>query len=484
MEYELWLGSEASFNTMQKYLTQFQFNKEAFLRSPFDRQEEPETDATFGVDSSRIGLTIMKKVGDRTVIEIRGSLTQSFSRWHAWFPGEATSYEAIRDALAIAQESGQKDVLLNIDSGGGSTRGINLAVDAIRKYSAFGNIDAHTDGVMASAAYWIGATAKRVTASEMAEGGSIGVMAVLRNYVDTEKNMGVKFTVLKAGKFKAVGNPFEELTKENQAYLQKNIDETNAFFLNHVSRQRNLMVSAADVWADGQVFYAREAVRVGLFDKVANIDDLFEGGSAASNPSDTRRAEMEISAEKLAQIQAGAKPEDVLTASELLAYNAMLEKNASESAAEPKDEKPAAEATAEAETEADKEANVNANASVSDALAKALKENGKLEAQLEAAQAQLKVAQESLVAAEASAKNLMVVAQLANTNMQVALNLPREAKGTVTEVLAQHEELRGKMAALFPTGKQSKKDDVSDPTRRADNVHSINPRFAEIPNGR
>lgn len=481
MEYELWLGSEASYNALSKYLAQYQFDKEAFLPSPFNMDQE-ETDPDFGVSADRIGLTLLKKVNGKAVIEVRGSLVATFSRWHAWFPGSSTSYEAIRDALDIAAEAGVTDVLMNIDSNGGVTRGIGPTVEAMKKFIAAGNnLEAHTDGVMASAAYWLGSAAKKVTASEMAEVGSIGVMAVLRTLVNTEEKMGVKFTVLKSGKNKALGNPFEELTPEIKAKLQKNIDETNAFFLNHVSRERNLMVSEADVWADGNVFYAKEAMRNGLIDQVSEIDTHFEGGSAAANQSDTRRAEMKISPEKLAQIQAGAKPEEVLTQSELVAYKAMLETQ--DDAADP-------EANANTETEtgknepADDPSGTTAQ-SFSDELRKALVESGKLEAKLEAKGAEIAALQGKLEGVQADLNGLLVVAQVAISNMQVALNLPKEAKGSVTEVLAQHTELQGRMAKVFGTGGQkSTEANTEDTTGNVVKLVKANPRFADIPKAR
>lgn len=74
----------------------------------------------------------------------------------------------------------------------------------------------------------------------MAEIGSIGVIAVIRTYVNTAENMSLKFTVLKEGEFKAVGKPYEELSEADKKYLQDNLKETNSFFLSHISAQRGL----------------------------------------------------------------------------------------------------------------------------------------------------------------------------------------------------------------------------------------------------
>jgi signal peptide peptidase SppA len=475
MEEQIWLGSEASHQVVMKYLTEFthtNFNKEAFFPSPFD--DEPTTDPVFGVSSDRVGLSVLRKLGEQTVIQVHGSLVPNFSRWHVWFRGSAVSYEAIRDALAICEEAGIKDVIMHFDTNGGSVRGMSQTSDAMKRYQRTGGkLRGHTDALAASAGYWLLCGCDTVTASEMAEIGSIGTMAVITTLVNTEATRGVKFTVIKAGKYKALGNPYEELTDEVKKRLQQNIDETNDFFLKRVSVARNLMISDTGIWAEGQVFFAEKARQVGLIDKVTTMDDLIGSGPAANNPSDTRRFEMEISAEKLAQIQAGADPKDVLTEAELKLYMA----NLSEAKTDPVDDpvaKAAAtqtEAEAAAAAEAEKKAAAPAAAvSMSDELKKSLRENGVLETKLEmslAEVAQLKEANETLTK---SMDSLLVVAQASVTNLQKAMGKPLEIKNSVAEVLAQYNELQGQMAKVFKTGQQSQATSVQDTTVKSDTL--------------
>lgn len=467
MDYEVWLGSEKSYQDVQKYLMQFrhtEFNKEAFFTSPFDR-ETPELDPVYGVDSQRVGLTILQKAGDRTVIKVAGSLTPNFSRWHAWLPGESTSYEAIRDALAICEEAGIKDVLMHYDSSGGSVRGLAQTSDAMKRYQrSGGKIHAHSESLVASAAYWLYCGADQATAAEMAEVGSIGTMAVVRSMVNTEQTMGVKFTVIKAGKYKAVGNPFEDLSAEDKAYLQKNIDETNQFFLNRVSIERNLMLSDTGVWAEGQLFFAGKALAAGLIDKVAKMDDLIGSGPAAKNTSDTRRFSMEISAEKLAQIQAGADPKVVLSADELKIYMESMDQankgTTQVPAVEPQASTPAAKEPQEPQAPP-----AAAGATMSDALASALRENGRLEVKMEQHVAELEKLRQANEALSKDMDALLVVAQASVCNLQRALQRPQMAHATVPEVLAQYTGLMGDMAKTFKVGQQSAAAATADNTK-------------------
>jgi len=465
----VWLGSEASYMRLDKFLEQYKFDVKAFSRSPFDPENGyVGTDAVFGVKEDRIGLYLLEKVGETVVLKVHGSLTPTYSRWQMWFPGESTSYEAIKDALQIIAESGNKKVLLDINSGGGAVRGLDTVTTAIKKLRATGvKVDAHTDSAAMSAAYWLMCSCRQVSGSKMAEVGSIGTMAVVRTYANTEATMGIKFTVIKAGKFKAIGNPYEAMTASDQAYLQKNIDDTNKFFLDHVSVNRNLMISDVGIWAEGQTFFAAQAVSVGLIDKVTTLDDLIGSGATANNPSDSRRFEMNISAEKMAQIVAGADPKTVLNDAEFAHYtkqltDAIVEKDDADAAAVI-----AAAALAEANKPADPAAPV-VEPEVPGTLASdyrdALKANGRLEAQLEAAQAAVVAAEARVTTAEANIQALMTVAQHGVQKLQVALQKPLEAKGTPAEVLAQFTDLHSEMAVRFPTSQKSQTAPLADTT--------------------
>lgn len=461
---EVWLGNESSYMKLDLYAEQYKFDKEALSRSPFDNDHTPSTDPTFGVKDDRIGLYLLEKVGDTTVIKVHGSLTPTYSRWQSWFPGDVTSYEALKDAFQIVMESGQKKVLMDIASGGGAVRGLDTVTSTMKKARKMGiRVDAHTSSVACSAAYWLMSGARQATAEPMAEVGNIGTMAVVRTYANTEETMGVKFTVIKAGKYKGIGNPYEELTAADQAVLQKSINKSNQFFLDHVAQGRGLDLKDTDSWGEAQTFFAADAVKVGLIDKVTTLDDLIGSGASANQPSDNRRFEMNISAEKRAQIEAGADPKAVLNDAEFEAFTEELRV-----AAEEVETAKQAAIDAEAERVAAEEALKNppaAGLNITAEFQAALKENGKLEQRLEAAEGKLTETQAALTKAQADLQSLMVVAQAGVEKLQVALQKPREAKGTPAEVLAQFTDLQSQMSAVFKTSQQSKAADTEDKTK-------------------
>ena len=467
----VWLGTEQALQSLASHEVKFSLDKEAYARSPFDFDDgDYRMDPDFGVPADRKGLTVLEKVGEHTVLKVHGSLTPSFRRYHAWFPGEVTSYEAIKDALAIVAEAGIDRIVMDFNSGGGAVRGLDGVTTLMESLQKNGlHIHGHTDSASFSASYWMMAGCDDVTASRMAEVGSIGTMAVHMAMVNTEENRGVKFTVFKEGEFKGIGNPYEELGDKEKKYFQDNLRETNAFFLNHIVAKRGVDLDNTDAWAEGKTFYAAKAVKNGLIDRVTTLDDLIGSGASADTTGDKRKFEMKISAEKLAQITAGAAPESVLTAAELKQYNDHLAEEAAKDPV-PTEEELAAKAEADriallAENGGDDTVETDKpQVAATQQLMDAVRANGRLEAKVEGLTAELAKVRGELESAQATANSLVVLGQAAVKNLQVATRSPVETKATAAEVLGQYNDLSSKMASMFKVGQQSEETTVTDST--------------------
>lgn len=467
---QVWLGTEQALQSLAQHEMKFSLDKEAYARSPFDIEDNYRLDPDFGVEADRKGLTVLEKVGEHTVLKVHGSLTPSFRRYHAWFPGEVTSYEAIKDALAIVSETGVKRLVMDYNTGGGAVRGLDgvtSMMERLQKEGLF--IHGHSDSAAFSAGYWMIAGSDEVTGSRMAEFGSIGTMAVHMAMVNTEENRGVKFTVFKEGEFKGIGNPYEELGEKEKKYFQDNLRETNAFFLNHIVAKRGVDLDNTDAWAEGKTFYAAKAVKNGLIDRVTTLDDLIGSGASADTTGDKRKFEMKISAEKLAQITAGAAPESVLTAAELKQYNDHLAEEAAKDPV-PTEEELAAKAEADriallAENGGDDTVETDKpQVAATQQLMDAVRANGRLEAKVEGLTAELAKVRGELESAQATANSLVVLGQAAVKNLQVATRSPVETKATAAEVLGQYNDLSSKMASMFKVGQQSEETTVTDST--------------------
>ena len=211
--------------------------------------------------------------------------------------GGASIQIITEDFRAALGRSDVKAVLLAIDSPGGTVDGtMELAAEVfaargVKPVAALG------DGLMASAAYWIGAAAEEVwLGTGTSQAGSIGVITLHRDVSKAEERIGVKTTVLTAGKYKGIANQYEPLSQEGRDVIQEHLDYIYTLFVNDVAKMRGVDAEKAQSqMADGRVFIGRQAVEAGLADGIMTKEMLitrlagYTGRANASNPGGKAR---------------------------------------------------------------------------------------------------------------------------------------------------------------------------------------------------
>lgn len=427
MRHQAWLGSSETLTAYAKLEEKFAGASagdiKAFFEAPSSQSEE-----------GPLGANLIDIQGTKAILNIQGSLVNADSWWHKYAPGEVTSYAAIKGAVSqLIQNADIKDVVVNVSSGGGSFSGLSSAGKALNTLSKTKKVVGYTGDLAASAGMWLLSSAGKVYASETAELGSIGVIAMYQDMSKLLEEDGVRVHVVKAGEYKDYGSPFKEFSEEELGYLQSRVDQAYKFFVKHIASNRKLSMKDSGKWAEAQMFFASEAKAVGLIDEVADFEDI--------QTKSTSRTELSMTyEEKMALISAGTPAEEVLNQEELDAFYA--------STTEPEAVEPELEPEAATEPEADKTIN-SGNYELAVSL-------GRAEAKLEATEGMLAVAQERSELLQAQTASLLKVAQAAVGNLQVALQKPKEVKTTADEVITQFDSLKAELSARFPSGRQSK----------------------------
>lgn len=209
-------------------------------------------------------------------ITIKGPLVNSDSPYLKYYG--VTGYPEIRDALLCAvNDPAVQQILLDVDSGGGSVSGCDDTGNLIRAVHKIKPVTAYGD-CMASAAYWLACSAGRVYSSKAALVGSIGVKATFKEYSEANKMEGIAVTVIRAGKYKALADPNEPLSKAAEAQIQAMVDAAYGVFVDHVSAMRGRTYEYTDkTMADGQEFIGQAAADVGLTDGITTYDAVVGG---------------------------------------------------------------------------------------------------------------------------------------------------------------------------------------------------------------
>jgi protease-4 len=210
-------------------------------------------------------------VGDGVaVVDLNGPMTKyggSFSSMQGGMVGLR------RTLRAAAADGAVGSILLRVDSPGGSVAGTDDTADDLRRINRVKPVVAFLEDVAASGAYYVASSAGMIIAAKGAEVGSIGVYMVVDDWSALFAREGVKRYVIRSGAMKGAGVPGTEITAEQLADFQRNVDEIHALFVASVAAGRKMSVETVEKLADGRIHIASQAKMLGLVDEIGTFDD-------------------------------------------------------------------------------------------------------------------------------------------------------------------------------------------------------------------
>jgi protease-4 len=143
--------------------------------------------------------------------------------------------------------------------------------------------------VAASGGYYIAAPATTIVAQPNTITGSIGVFGLLLNAEELLKSkMGVNIETVKTGKFADLGSIDRPLTTTERAIIQKGVDKIYLDFITKVAEGRKLSIQQVDSIAQGRVWAATDAKKIGLIDEFGGLDKAIEIAKTKTKISDCR----------------------------------------------------------------------------------------------------------------------------------------------------------------------------------------------------
>ena len=215
------------------------------------------------------GIAVLPLYG---IVTQRGNMVDDVSG-----PGTTSTQQfssALRQLLA---DDTVGQILIDIDSPGGSVYGVAELADEIQSARAQKPVVAVANSLAASAAYWIGCSASEFYVTPGGEVGSIGVWQAHQDFSRALDEAGVKTTLISAGKFKVEGNPYSPLDDEAQSFMQSRVDDYYAAFTKAVARGRGVPISQVrDGMGQGRVLGADAALAQNMVDGVATFDEVIK----------------------------------------------------------------------------------------------------------------------------------------------------------------------------------------------------------------
>lgn len=244
---------------------------------------------------------VARRDGAVAILPLRGVIANRMSMMGDISGGTSNEGfgKAFRAALA---DEGVKALVIDVDSPGGSVSGTDELASMI--FAARGGakpIVAHVNASAHSAAYWIASAADELVVTPSGSVGSIGVFGVHDDVSGAMEKLGVRKTLISAGKFKTAGNPFEPLGDEARSRIQARVDAHYDMFVRAVARNRGVSLQTVrDGFGQGDIVGAEAAVAERMADRVATLEETLQRFGASQFAAPTKRRASALARERAA----------------------------------------------------------------------------------------------------------------------------------------------------------------------------------------
>ncbi|MDZ7360691.1 MAG: signal peptide peptidase SppA [candidate division KSB1 bacterium] len=184
------------------------------------------------------------------------------------------SKNAVEQLERFQEDGSISAVILRIDSPGGGVAASQEIYEAAKRVRQSGKfVIASMGSVAASGGYYIACAAETIMANPGTTTGSIGVISELINMTELLNKIGIRFDVIKSGKYKDSGSPFRPMNEEDRKYFQSYVDDAYEQFVGVVAAARRMEKAEVLKHADGRVFTGQQALALGLIDRLGTYQD-------------------------------------------------------------------------------------------------------------------------------------------------------------------------------------------------------------------
>jgi protease-4 len=181
-----------------------------------------------------------------------------------------------------AKDKQVRALVLRINSPGGSVTASDLMHSELlnwkRRTGGKRPVVAVMMDVAAGGGYYIACGAGEIVAHPTTITGSIGVIMQMVNLSGTLNKIGMEANAITSGKMKDAGSPLRKMKPEEREYFQHLVDSFYDRFVQVVAAGRPGMTpEKVRELADGRVWIAEDAAKLGFIDRVGTLRDVIAG---------------------------------------------------------------------------------------------------------------------------------------------------------------------------------------------------------------
>ena len=189
---------------------------------------------------------------------------------------DQTAKNFIEKLEAIRYDDNYEQVLVIINSGGGSPTASDEIANYLVDFQKDKKVTLYVQSIATSGAYYIASSVKPIYANPNAIVGSIGV--IMPHYViaDVAHKVGIIEDHITEGKYKVPVSMFKKATQEDKAYLSNNLlNPVYENFKAFVAKHRGVSLILLEPYTEGRIFAASMPEIKGiLVDEIINETSL------------------------------------------------------------------------------------------------------------------------------------------------------------------------------------------------------------------
>ena len=247
------------------------------------KMDEDESLRFVSISDVALSEELNDKVNDEIAVyyaygEIKEDITGGFAQESA-----ITSKQMTKDLQELREDDDVKAVVLRVNSPGGSAYASEQIWREVQLLSKEKPVIVSMGALAASGGYYISCGANKIFAEPTTLTGSIGIFGMIPDATEllTDK-LGLSFDVVKTNAhsdFGAMGRPLNESEcRLMQAYINQGYE----LFTGRVAQGRNISQDSVKAVAEGRVWTGEQAMKIGLVDKLGNLNDAIAAAAKAA----------------------------------------------------------------------------------------------------------------------------------------------------------------------------------------------------------
>ena len=247
------------------------------------KMDEDESLRFVSISDVALSEELNDKVDDEIAVyyaygEIKEDITGGFAQESA-----ITSKQMTKDLQELREDDDVKAVVLRVNSPGGSAYASEQIWREVQLLSKEKPVIVSMGALAASGGYYISCGANKIFAEPTTLTGSIGIFGMIPDATEllTDK-LGLSFDVVKTNAhsdFGAMGRPLNE---SECGLMQAYINQGYELFTGRVAQGRNISQDSVKAVAEGRVWTGEQAMKIGLVDKLGNLNDAIAAAAKAA----------------------------------------------------------------------------------------------------------------------------------------------------------------------------------------------------------